>query len=145
MNKTEESESFSLPVSLRIQAPLSKVFGAWIRPEVAAEWLCDQLEGSWTPGNSVYWHFGDQRQELRIISVVAEKSLRFLWNANGDRAETEVEITFEAVGNETWLRLNERSWLLSAENVKIALDQACGWENLFCRLKAWTESRTRLR
>ncbi len=141
----EKSESFDLPVSLRIRGSIAEIFEAWIDPAIASNWLCDRLEGRWQAGQNVYWVFGELRQELRVSQVEPKKRLIFRWNAYGVQPETEVEIEFRDLGNEVGLVLKEGSWSLTLEEVKVALDKACGWENVFCRLKAWIEAKVKLR
>jgi len=135
---------FELPVSLRVRAPLKRVFAAWLN-EADARWLCDRQEGRWAAGEKVFWNFGGERQEIRVVAVEAERVVRFRWNAYGTQSETEVVIEFRDHGSETGLVLREVGWELALENVKVALDHACGWENLFCRLKAWVEAGVELR
>jgi uncharacterized protein YndB with AHSA1/START domain len=139
------TETFELPVSLRITGSLERVFGAWLDPRIAREWLCDRMEGEWAAGKAVEWWFGEYRQEIRIIAVEANKRLVFKWNAYGTRPETMVEIEFLQLDGEVGLKLRESSYPLVKEDVLAALDAACGWENLFCRLKAWIEAGVRLR
>lgn len=138
-------ETFDLPVSLRITGEIERVFGAWLDPNIAREWLCDRMEGEWSPGKPVYWWFGDYRQELRVEAVVPNQRLAFCWNAYGTRPETKIEIEFLPLEGEIGLRLQERSFPLAKEDVMAALDAACGWENVFCRLKAWIEAGVKLR
>ena len=134
---------FELPVSLRIRGSRETVFNAWILPETARHWLCDRMEGDWKPGASVYWHHGDHRQSLQIISVEKNNHLSFRWKAWGIQSETDVKIEFTELGEETRLRILESKWPLSRNDVAIALDHACGWENTLCRLKAWIETGAR--
>jgi uncharacterized protein YndB with AHSA1/START domain len=68
---TETEKSFDLPVSLRIRGSIEEVFAAWVDPAQAENWLCDRLDGQWQPGKSVYWIFGDHRQELRSLILPA--------------------------------------------------------------------------
>jgi uncharacterized protein YndB with AHSA1/START domain len=139
------SETFHLPVSLRIRGSVEKVFAAWTNPVEAEKWLCDRLEGEWAAGKSVYWNFGDQRQEIRIVAIEPNKFIKFRWNAHGNQAETEVQIEFKDLGLEVGVVLRESSWKMSREDISRALDAACGWENVFCRLKAWIEFGVKLR
>lgn len=139
------AETFELPVSLLIRGSLPEVFQAWMDPAIAEQWLCDRLEGSWAPGKSVFWHFGNARQELQILAIEPNQIIKFRWRVEGTRPETEVEIRFSVQDEFVALKLRESSWPLTNENVAFALDQACGWENLFCRLKAWTEAKVKLR
>lgn len=145
INSVNSSVSFDLPVSLRIRGSIDEVFDAWINPSVAVNWLYDGCDGHWKPGKSVYWVFGDFRQEIRVTEVEPNKLLLFRWNAYGSRPETEVRIEFRDLGNEVGLVLHEGRWALTLEDVKVALDLACGWENIFCRLKAWIEAKVKLR
>jgi uncharacterized protein YndB with AHSA1/START domain len=145
MSKDGATLTFDLPVSLRITGGLSEVFRSWTDPALAAHWLCDRVEGEWKPGAKVYWHFGESRQEIRVVRVETEKVIEFEWNANLSQPETNVKIEFRDLGKEVGLVLTESSFALSIEAVRWALDAACGWENIFCRLKAWTESKVKLR
>lgn len=138
-------ETFELPVGLRVKGNKDKIFECWTNPERAKEWLCDRLEGSWTPGETLSWVFGSYRQELKIVEVVPGQSLKFRWKVGGNRPETEALVTFEQVGNETALRLREKHFDLTQEGVRFAIDGASGWENIFCRLKAWVEFGAKLR
>ena len=141
----ERLEVFDLPVSLRIRRSSSAVFSAWIEPAIAEQWLCDRMEGRWHAGEKVIWIFGGIRQEIRVQEVEIGKRLNFRWNSHIERAETAVTIECVELNGEVRLSLLESNWELSAENVRLALDQACGWENVFCRLKAWIESGIKLR
>jgi uncharacterized protein YndB with AHSA1/START domain len=145
MPVASSDQKFDLPVSLRITGHVDDVFRSWINAETAANWLCDRLEGEWKNGNKLYWWFGDYRQELRVVRVESNRLIEFSWNANGKQPETTVKIEFRDLGKEVGLVLSESSFSLSLESVAWALDRACGWENIFCRLKAWTEAGIRLR
>ena len=68
MSSETVEKNFHLPVSLRIRGSVEKVFAAWMNPVEAEQWLCDRLEGEWATGKSVYWNFGDHRQEIRIVA-----------------------------------------------------------------------------
>ncbi len=103
------------------------------------------MEGEWQSGKSVYWCFEDIRQELKIVSIIPRKQLKFHWKASGSNEETAVTIDFKNLGDEVGISLFETEWSLSVENVRTALDHACGWENVFCRLKAWVEAKIKLR
>lgn len=139
------NSNFDLPVSLLIKASRDEVFKAWINPSSACEWLCDDFEGSWTQGDKLYWVFGIERQEIRVSDVNVGHSLAFQWNANQTEAVTSVMIEFKDQGKMTAIKLKEGSWPLTHEAVKTALDHACGWENILCRLKAWIEAGVKLR
>jgi uncharacterized protein YndB with AHSA1/START domain len=139
------AELFHLPVSLRIRGSIEKVFTAWTNPVEAEKWLCDRLDGEWAAGKSVYWNFGDHRQEIRIVTIEPNKLIKFRWNAYGNQAETEVQIEFKVLDHEVGMVLRESSWKLSRDDIAQALDAACGWENVFCRLKAWVEFGVKLR
>ncbi len=138
-------QSFDLPVSLRIRGTIDEIYSAWIKPAIAQKWLCDRMEGEWTPNATVSWWFGNHRQELRITQVETNFALGFQWNAYGTQAETCVTIGFKDLGSEVGITVRESSWELTEDSVKIALDHACGWENTLCRLKAWIEAQVKLR
>ena len=141
-------ETFELPVSLRIRSSRDRVFAALTDPALASEWLCERVEGSWRPGGIVHWHFGPVAQEIRVIEVQGPELLKFRWNAYVTEPETEIEMRLLVLDGshlgETGVKIRESRWELSGENVRIALDHACGWENLLCRLKAWLEAGIRI-
>lgn len=139
------AETFDLPVSLRITGEVDRIFKAWVEPGIAREWLCDRMEGQWAPGETVIWWFGEYRQELRVEKAETNRRLAFRWSAYGTRPETLVVIEFLPLAGEVGLKLSESSYRLAKEDVLAALDAACGWENVFCRLKAWIEAGVRLR
>lgn len=145
MSTTAVPKKFDLPVSLRIKGKVDDVFASWVNREIAEQWLCDHLEGEWKSGSTLYWCFGVERQEIRVSRIETGKLIEFRWNANGTQPETIVKIEFRNLGEEVGLVLSESSFELSMESVRRAMDAACGWENLFCRLKAWTEAKVKLR
>jgi len=139
MNVTNADSSFNLPVSLRIRGSVHDVFSAWVKPEVVKNWLCDRMEGEWKSGETVYWWHAEHRQAIQVTTVEKNHHLRFRWSAWGTQCETEVEVEFSELDGETGIRICESKWNLATENVSIALDHACGWENTLCRLKVWIE------
>ena len=139
MSALPSNPKFDLPVSLRIRCSPSQAFEAWIKPELAQAWLCDEMLGQSIPGEIVSWRHGEHRQEIRISSIETNRRLTFQWQAWGSQPETNVDVEFEQLEGETAIRIKESGWSLNSDNVTIALDHACGWENVLCRLKAYLE------
>lgn len=137
--------NFQLPVSLRIRGSLASIFSAWVERSAAEQWLCDRMEGEWRPGQSVFWHHGDHRQEIKVVEIADRNRLAFRWSAYGTQPETEVKVEFREIGEEIGVLIHEAGWPLTKGNVEFALDHACGWENTLCRLKAWMEAKVKLR
>lgn len=130
---------FTLPVSLRIRAPLEQVFAAWVDPRTAEHWQCERITGEWKPGSTVTWDYGSEQQVLEVTELEPSRFLRFEYKAYRTQAKAQVAIEFVSLGQETGLRLTETGWPLDAEGAAIVADHACGWENMFCRLKVYLE------
>jgi len=141
-----DPDTFELPVSLRVRGSVADIYTAWVDPAIASEWLCDKMDGQWFAGQKVYWVFGDVWQEIRVLAVAENKCLTFLFNPYNGPHELTIQLEFRDLGGgEVGLALWARGFELSKEHVATALDMACGFENMFCRCKAWIEARVKLR
>jgi uncharacterized protein YndB with AHSA1/START domain len=135
-----------LPISLRINKSRDEVFRAFTDRALCRNFLCDAMSGEWKSGCEVNWVFGTFRTRIKVDEAIPNELLRFRWPALFTETETEVRIQFlNQEPGVSGVKLFETGWESDQDSLKSALDHACAWKNMLCRLKAWLEYGVDLR
>ena len=137
------SDERRVEVVTTIRAPQEKAFDAWLSPDRMARFLCafDSHVSDIAVDSRVGGAFrivmssarGDFEHRGRYLEIDRPRRLRFTWISpatNGE--ETEVSVTFEAVGNDT---------RVSLVHVGLADDEQrsrhkAGWQSILEKLQS---------
>lgn len=122
----------------QISKPVNAVFRAIVEPERMSQYFISRASGPIAEGKTITWFFDDVGGVLDVVikEVEANKRVVFDWPASGVTAQ--VEIVLEATDrNTTKVTITESGWPMDSEGVGRALEQAMGWTDFFCCMKAF--------
>lgn len=143
-------------VHAKIQKPLAEVFDAVYNQEKLSRYFT--TGGASAPmkeGTTVMWSFADvpekygateQSFPVRVTRVERDKSIAFEWAASDGDYDTQVQITFEALGqSETLVKVSESGWKNTPAGQVSSYDNCGGWMQMLCCLKGYMEYGINLR
>ncbi len=122
------------------------VFEAIVDPDKMSRYFITTGSARMEPGCVIEWKWADVNAELtvKVLSVVRDRSVRFLWSASG--IETNVELKIEKPQeNMTKVDVVETGWPSDAEGIARLVEQTQGWVHMLCCLKAYLEYGINLR
>lgn len=138
-------------VQTRIQRPIHEVFDAVYDP--------DRLSGYFTTGGAsapldrgktVEWAFADNpgdeaaRFPVKVLDMVPEKSIVLAWEG-AEGLDTRVEIEFDAIVDDTIVRITESGWRETQADLDRSYMNCFGWGQMLSALKAFCEYGINLR
>lgn len=132
-------------VQTRIQKPLAEVFDAVYNPTKLSGYFTNG--GASAPlieGTTVEWAFadnpGDEKLKfpVEVKKVVQNELIELSWEgAKG--LFTKVEMQFEAIEDDTIVRISETGWRENQDDLNSSYLNCFGWGQMLCCLKAYTE------
>lgn len=122
-----------------IRRPPAEVFEAFVDPAVTANFWFSEGQGRLEPGGTAHWVWGMYGVSTDVAVKAVEPDRRILidWDTAG--ASTEVEWTFDARGDHTWVEVFNRGFSADDEGVARALDSTGGFALVLAGAKIWLE------
>ncbi len=126
-------------VGLLIRRPAAEVFNAFIDPAVTTRFWFTEASGRLEPGAEVRWSWGMYGVSTHLLVKALEPDRRILidWDLRDD--PTEVEWTFHARREGTFVDVVNRHLGRSDVEVAMAIDSAGGFALVLAGAKIWLE------
>jgi uncharacterized protein YndB with AHSA1/START domain len=136
----------NVEVTDRVLKPVPEVFQAIVDPEKLSKFFVSKASAPLSSGQQVSWTFADVGAELapEIEVVEPDKRIAFTWDASGQKARVEIELTPYDEGS-TRIRIVESAFPMTEEGVQRALRQSKGWTDFVDCMRAYLEYGVRLR
>lgn len=138
-------------VQTKIQKPVAEVFDAVYNPKKLSGYFT--TGGASAPldeGTTVEWAFadnpGDEKHKfpVKVKKVVPNELIVLSWEgAKG--LDTNIEMIFDADGDDTIVRIAETGWRETQDDLNSSYMNCFGWGQMLCCLKAYTEYDINLR
>ncbi|RZJ04561.1 MAG: polyketide cyclase [Brevundimonas sp.] len=122
-----------------IRRPAAEVFQAFVDPEVTRRFWFTQASGRLEPGAAVTWTWAMYGASTEVVVKTVEPNRRILVTWDNRATPTDVEWTFEARGEETWVTVENRGFADSEDGVAKALDSTGGFALVLGGAKIWLE------
>ena len=147
--------SRDIDIQILIARPISKVFEAWVKPELLEQWLARKARVEPSAGGAyeLFWDpenpGTNSTQGCRISSIVPNAEISFNWkglepysDVMGDA--TTVFVRLERQGAGTLLRFVHTGWGQGARWEEARLWQAEAWRQAIENLKNFLETSEKL-
>lgn len=138
-------------VQTKIQKPVDVVFDAvYNADKLSSYFTTGKAKGSLDEGTTVEWAFADNPgDELSRFPVIVKKMIKnelieLGWEGNKG-LDTHVRIEFDAVGEETIVRISETGWRETQDDLDASYRNCMGWSQMVSALKAYVEYDINLR
>ena len=138
-------------VQTKIQKPVAEVFDAVYNPKKLSGYFT--TGGASAPldeGTTVEWAFadnpGDEKHKfpVKVKKVVPNELIVLSWEgAKG--LDTNIEMIFDADGNDTIVRIAETGWRETQDDLNSSYMNCMGWSQMISALKAYAEYGINLR
>ncbi len=137
--------NLSIRTKIQISKPASEVFEAIINPEKMSNYFIAKGSAKMESGKTVLWSFPEFEGDfpIRVQQVKPVSFVSFYWD--NESVETLVEITIDAVGEETVVTVTEKEMENNENGIKWLKGNTEGWANFLACLKAYTEYGINLR
>jgi uncharacterized protein YndB with AHSA1/START domain len=136
-------------VHTKVRRPIADVFDAVYNPGTLRRYFTTGgASGPLDEGKTVSWEFADHPGafDIQVKKVVPRKLIVFEWPSDAGGGSTRVEMTFEAVDeNTTLVTITETGWPDTSGGRKSSYGNCQGWTQMLCCLKAWVEHGINLR
>lgn len=121
-----------------IRRPVGEVFAAFADPDVTARFWFSRGSGPVTAGARLRWEWEmyGAGTDVRVKAVEPDRRILIDWDLDNP---TEVEWTFEAYGDHTWVTVENRGFAEDAAGVQAALDSTNGFALALAGAKVWLE------
>lgn len=133
----------SAPVAsagMLVRRPVAEVFEAFVDPAITARFWFSDGSGRLEPGARVRWNWAMYGAGTDVVVKAVEPDRRILIDWDVDSDPTEVEWTFAARGDETWVEVFNRGFAGTPDaQVAKALDSAGGFALVLGGAKIWLE------
>ena len=140
--KAIEHAGRKMELSITTTASPQQVYDAWADPEKIAHWFTDKAEGKAEVGATMTWIFDKFNYRIPYEVIAAEPGKRFAirWTPPPGRPPGVLEVTIEARGGSTIVRLVNSGFLEGAEwqNEFDGVDS--GWQMALAVLKHYLEN-----
>jgi uncharacterized protein YndB with AHSA1/START domain len=140
--KAIEHAGRKMELSITTTASPQQVYEAWADPEKIAHWFTDKAEGKAEVGATMTWIFDKSNYRIPYEVIAAEPGKRFAirWTPPPGRPPGVLEVTIEATGGSTIVRLVNSGFLKGAEwqNEFDGVDS--GWQMALAILKHYLEN-----
>ena len=138
-------------VFTRIQKPVAEVFDAVYNPEKLSGYFTNG--GASAPldeGTTVEWSFDDGPDQqitfpVTVVETIKNEKIVFEWESTSAGENTRVEMTFEADGATTIVRIAESGWKEHQKDLDRSYSNCQGWAQMSSALKAYVEYGINLR
>ena len=122
-----------------IHRPVADVFEAFVDPSITARFWFSRGSGRLGPGARVRWDWEmyGVGTDVVVKTIAPDRRILIEWDLDSD--PTEVEWTFEARGDETWVEVANRGFPDDPAGVEQALDSAGGFALVLAGAKIWLE------
>ena len=141
-SKAIEHAGRKMELSISTTASPQQVYEAWADPEKIAHWFTDKAEGKAEVGATMTWIFDKFNYRIPYEVIAAEPGKRFAirWTPPPGRPPGVLEVTIEARGGSTVVRLVNSGFLEGAEwqNEFDGVDS--GWQMALGILKHYLEN-----
>jgi uncharacterized protein YndB with AHSA1/START domain len=140
------NRDIKVEVTERVLKPVSEVFQAIVDPDKLSKFFISSASAPIAAGQRVTWTFADVGGELtpEIETVDLDKRIVFTWNASGQKARVEIELSRYDEGS-TKIHIVESAFPMTEEGVERALEQSKGWTDFVDCMRAYLEFGVRLR
>ena len=120
-----------------IRRPVAEVFEAFVDPAVTRRFWFSRGSGRLEPGARVHWDWEmyGVGSDVRVKAIEPNRRILIDWDLD---APTEVEWTFEARGDHTWVTVTNRGFH-GPDPVAEALDSTGGFALVLAGAKIWLE------
>lgn len=138
-------------VQTKIQKPVAEVFDAVYNPDkLSGYFTTGGASAQLNEGTTVEWAFadnpGDEKHKfpVKVKKVVPNELIVLSWEgAKG--LDTNIEMIFDADGNDTIVRIAETGWRETQDDLNSSYMNCMGWSQMISALKAYTEYGINLR
>ena len=132
-------------VQTKIQKPVSEVFDAVYNPTKLSGYFTNG--GASAPldeGSTVEWAFadnpGDEKNKFPVqVKKMIPNELIVLGWEGAKGLQTNVEMVFEADGDDTIVRITETGWRETQDDLNSSYLNCMGWSQMISALKAYVE------
>jgi uncharacterized protein YndB with AHSA1/START domain len=132
-------------VQTKIQKPVAEVFDAVYNPKKLSGYFTNG--GASAPldeGTTVEWAFadnpGDEKLKFPVeVKKVIPNELIVLGWEGAKGLQTNVEMQFEAAGDDTIVRISETGWRETQDDLNSSYLNCMGWSQMISALKAYAE------
>ncbi|WP_445116044.1 SRPBCC family protein [Acinetobacter sp. WZC-1] len=128
-----------IEVQMLIRQPISKVFQAFIDPEVTTKFWFSTSTGRLEQGKTVQWHWHKYQAtaEVKVLSIVENRQIQILWG----EPRTAVDFIFEQISESTtYLKIrNYDIPLQGGELIAFVMDSTGGFTTVVDALKVYLE------
>ncbi|MEO6394156.1 MAG: SRPBCC domain-containing protein [Pyrinomonadaceae bacterium] len=140
-------------VQTGIQKPVNEVFDAVYNPtKLSGYFTTGGASAPLDPGTTVEWRFADWEGSdasgfpVHVKEVVPNERIVLEWEAEKGRPDTQVEMTFQAIGDRhTLVTITETGWSETQTGLDSSYSNCQGWMQMSCCLKAFVEHGINLR
>lgn len=123
-----------------IRRPVAAVFAAFADPAAITRFWFTDSSGPLAPGARVVWRWAMYGVATTVQVKAIEPDRRILIDWDVDSDPTEVEWTFEARGDQSWVQVVNRGFSgTPAEQTAKALDSNGGFALVLAGAKIWLE------
>lgn len=137
--------NLSIRTKIQVSKPASEVFEAIINPEKMSNYFIAKGSAKMESDKTVMWSFPEFEGDfpIRVQQIKPVSFVSFYWD--NESVETLVEITIDAVGEETVVTVTEKEMENNENGIKWLKGNTEGWANFLACLKAYTEYGINLR
>ena len=125
--------------ALLIRRPASEVFRAFADPDVTRRFWFTGSSGLLAPGAEVEWTWAMYGASTDVKVLAFEPDRRILISWDNRATPSEVEWTFEARGEQTFVTVENRGFSSDADGVAKAMDSLNGFSLVLAGAKIWLE------
>jgi uncharacterized protein YndB with AHSA1/START domain len=94
----------TLTYTRTVRAAPAEVLRGFTHPTMLRDWLCDSASAAARPGGHIFLSWKQGYQVMgRYTHSDAPRGVSFTWHGAGDPGQTQVEVSVEALGEETML------------------------------------------
>ncbi len=140
-----ENEALAIKTKIQILKPAQEVFEAIINPDKMCNYFIAKGSAVMDSEETVIWSFPEFDGEfpVKVQQVKPNSFISFYWD--NESVETLVEITLEAVGDNTLVTVTEKEMPNTKAGISWLKGNTEGWANFLACLKAYTEYGINLR
>ena len=104
-------------------------------------YFTNATSGPLEEGKEVSWTWNDYgTYPVQVKQVMPNKKIVLEWKSHLDDTRTEVEMSFQEVGeNQSELQIVEKGWKSNETGIKASYDNCAGWQHMALCLKAYIE------
>lgn len=137
-----EHSGRKMEFTISTSASPDKAYEAWADPEKIAQWFTDKAEGKAEVGATMVWMFDKFNYRIPYEVIAAEPGKRFAirWAPPPGRPPGVLEVTIEAQGGSTLIRVVNSGFLEGAEWQNEYEGTHSGWQMALAVLRHYLEN-----